>query len=57
MLEYNLLGYVVEEVLLQYNNKKVLRSCAYFLKKNNAYKSNYKIYNKKLLVVIRYLKK
>jgi hypothetical protein len=33
-----------------------LRLYAYFLRKNNPYECNYKIYNKELLVVVRYLK-
>jgi hypothetical protein len=39
-------------VLSQYDDEGILRPCAYFLKKNNAYECNYKIYNKELLVII-----
>ena len=56
VLECDSLGYAVGGVLSQYDDKGVLRPYAYFLKKNNTYKSNYKIYNKKLLIVIYYLK-
>jgi hypothetical protein len=49
-------GYAVGGVLSQYNNKEVLRPCAYFLRKNNAHECNYKIYNKELLAVVQCLK-
>jgi hypothetical protein len=48
--------YAVGGVLSQYDNEGILRPCAYFSKKNNAYKCNYKIYNKELLAVVRCLK-
>lgn len=56
VLECDSSGYAVGGVLSQYDDEGVLRPCAYFSKKNNAHKSNYEIYNKELLVVIRCLK-
>ena len=39
-------------VLLQYNKNDVLRPIAFFSQKLNAAKSNYEIYDKKLLTII-----
>jgi hypothetical protein len=39
-------------MLLQYNENRVLRLCAYFLRKNTLAKYNYEIYNKELLAII-----
>ena len=49
--------YITKNVLFQFNNKSVLKLCMYFLKKNSSMKYNYKIHNKKLLIVIYYLQK
>ena len=56
VLECDSSGYAVGGVLSQYDDEGVLRPCAYFLRKNNAHECNYKIYNKELLIVVRYLK-
>ena len=55
ILETDLSGYTTESVLSQFNNKSVLKSCMYFLKKNSSVKCNYKIYDKELLIIIHYL--
>ena len=49
--------YVVGGLLSQYNNDGVFWPCAYFSKRNTPAECNYKIYNKKLLAIIYYLKK
>lgn len=41
----------------QYNKNRILRLCAYFLKKLSKTEKNYDIYNKELLALIFYLKK
>ena len=56
MVECDSSGYIIESVLLQYDEQGFLKLYIYFLKKNSSVKCNYKIYNKKLLVVIYYLK-
>ena len=55
ILEADSLKYTTEDVLSQFNDKGVLRSCVYFLKKNSSAECNYKIHNKKVLVVIHCL--
>ena len=57
VLECDSSGYAVGGVLSQYDDDGILRPCAYFSKKNNAYKCNYKVYNKELLTIIYYFKK
>ena len=52
ILEADLSEYTTEGVLFQFNDKGVLRLCMYFLKKNSSAECNYKIHNKKLLMVI-----
>ena len=44
--------YVQEDVLLQYDKNNILQSIMYFSQKLNVIKSNYKIYDKKLLAII-----
>ena len=56
VIKTDLSGYVIGKALLQYDDKGVLRLVTFFLKKNNTVKSNYLIYDKELLTVIRYLK-
>ena len=41
-----------EDVLSQYDKNDILCSVVYFSQKLNAAKSNYKIYDKKLLIII-----
>ena len=50
-------GHTIKKILSQYDNKRFLRPCVYFSKKNFLIKCNYKIHNKELLVVIQYFKK
>ena len=51
----NISNYVIKEVLfIKYKNRK-WRFVAYFSKSLNKIEKNYKIYNKKILVVIRRL--
>ena len=57
ILEADSSEYITGDVLSQFNNKGVLKSCMYFLKKNSSVEYNYKIYDKKLLIVIYYLQK
>ena len=48
-------GYAVGGVLSQYDEKGVLRPCAYFSRKNNPHECNYEIYDKEMLAIIRCL--
>ena len=48
--------HIQEDVLLQYDKNDVLCSVVFFSWKLNAVKSNYEIYDKKLLVIIQYFK-
>ena len=52
ILEADLSDHAQENVLSQYDKNNVLQSIAYFSQKLNAIKSNYKIYDKELLVII-----
>ena len=44
--------YIIDSLLQQYNDNNVLQSCAFFFKKNLLTECNYKIYNKKLLIIV-----
>ncbi|MDI6015458.1 reverse transcriptase domain-containing protein [Escherichia coli] len=48
-------GYVVGGTLMQYDDKGLLRPCAFFSKRNSPAECNYEIYDKELLAVIRCL--
>ena len=48
--------YIMSDVLSQYNNNGSLCSVTFYSKNILLIKYNYHIYNKKLLVVIKYLK-
>ena len=52
VLETDSLNHAQESVLSQYDKNDVLHSIVYFSQKLNTAKSNYEIYNKKLLVII-----
>ena len=52
VIETDVSDYVSEGILSQYNEDEVLHSVIYFLKKYNSVKCNYKIYNKKLIIII-----
>ena len=45
-------NYVFEDILSQYNEKRVLHSVIYFLKKHNSVECNYKIYDKKFIIIV-----
>jgi len=53
MIKTNASNYVFEDILFQYNEDKVLHFVAYFLKKHNLVKCNYKIYDKELMTIVR----
>ncbi len=52
MIEINTLNYMFKDILSQYDENNVLYSVAYFLKKHNSAKCNYKIYNKEFIIII-----
>jgi len=55
-IKVDVLDYVIKEVLfIKYENRK-WKSVVYFSKSLNKIKRNYKIYNKKILTVIKELK-
>ena len=56
VIKTDLSDYVIKSILSQYNKEKVLHFMAYFLKQLSPAKCNYKIYNKKLLAIIRCFK-
>jgi RNase H-like domain found in reverse transcriptase len=53
VIKADLSNYATEGILSQYNENGVLYPVAYFLKRLNLAKYNYKIYNKELLAIIR----
>jgi hypothetical protein len=52
LVETDFSGYAVEGVLSQYDDKSILRPCAYFSRKNNSHECNYKIHDKEMLAII-----
>ena len=48
--------YVIDRLLQQYNNQDFLYLCVFFFCKNKDAECNYKIYNKKLLIIVKCLK-
>jgi len=52
ILEINSFNYINDEVLFQYNDKDVLHSIVFYSKNMFSTECNYKIYNKKLLIII-----
>ena len=52
VIETNVLDYVFESILSQYNEDGVFHLIVYFLKKHNLAECNYKIYNKKFMIII-----
>ena len=52
MIETDISDYVSESILSQYNKDEVLHSVVYFLKKHNSVECNYKIYDKKLIIIV-----
>ena len=49
-------GYVVGGVLMQYDENGTLRPCAYFSQQNTPTESNYEIYDKELLAIVKCLR-
>ena len=52
VVETDILDYVSENILSQYNEEGVLHSVTYFSKKHNSTECNYEIYDKKLIIII-----
>ncbi len=52
VIEIDASNYVFEDILSQYDENKILHSVTYFLKKHNSVECNYKIYNKKLIIIV-----
>ena len=57
VIKTDISDYMFKGILSQYNKDRVLYSVIYFLKKHNLVKCNYKIYNKKLIIIIHAFKK
>ncbi len=57
VIEINALNYVFENILSQYDENEILHSVAYFSKKHNSIECNYKIYDKKLMIIVCTFKK
>ncbi len=53
ILEINSFNYVNDEVLSQYDDEKILHSIAFYSKNMFFAECNYKIYDKKLLIIIQ----
>ena len=56
LVKTNLSRYMVSSLLQQYNNNSFLYLYAFFSWKNRPAECNYKIYNKELLAIVKYLK-
>ena len=56
LVKANVSNYVLIEILSQRDEKEVLYSVAFFLKKYSLAKYNYEIYDKKLITIVRYFK-
>ena len=54
VLKANLSDYAQKDVLSQYDKNDILYSIVFFSWKLNAAELNYKIYNKKLFIIIQY---
>ena len=52
IIEINISDYVFKNILFQYNENEVLYSIIYFAKKYNSVECNYKIYNKKFIIIV-----
>ncbi len=52
VIKINVLNYVFENILFQYNENEILHSVAYFSKKHNSVECNYEIYDKKLMIIV-----
>ncbi len=56
ILETNSFNYVNDDILSQYNDEETLHSMIYYSKNLSFAECNYKIYDKKLLAIIRVFK-
>ena len=56
ILEINSFNYVNDEVLSQYDDKKILHSMIFYSKNMSSAECNYKIYDKELLIIIQAFK-
>ena len=56
IIKADLSNYITKGILSQYNKDGVSHPITYFLKRLSLAKYNYKIYNKKLLAIIKYFK-
>jgi hypothetical protein len=56
ILKTDFLNYVNDEVLSQYDDEEILHSVTFYSKNMISAECNYKIYDKKLLIIIRCLK-
>ena len=56
ILKIDLFNYVNEKMLSQYDDKDILHSMTFYNKNMISTKCNYKIYDKKLLIIIKCLK-
>ena len=57
VIETDVSDYMFENILFQYNKDEVFHSIIYFLKKHNSAECNYKIYNKKFIIIVYIFKK
>jgi len=57
VIEIDVLNYVFEDILSQYNENEILYSVTYFLKKHNSVECNYEIYDKELMIIVCAFKK
>ena len=52
VIKTDISDYIFESILFQYNEDEVFHSIIYFLKKYNSTECNYKIYDKKFIIII-----
>ena len=57
MIETDVLNYMFESILSQYNEEGVLHSVIYFSKKHNSAECNYEIYDKEFMIIVHVFKK
>jgi len=57
VIEIDALNYVFKDIFFQYDKNKIFHSIAYFLKKHNSVKCNYKIYDKEFMIIVCTFKK
>ncbi len=56
ILEINSFNYINDDILSQYDDKEILHSMIYYSKNLSLIEYNYKIYDKKLLIIIHVFK-